>query len=82
MVLHVMLLEGHLWVDTLGAKKPANQAGFLLLAERESILRLFVTVRSYSSLFLQSLIDKGLQSLIVLYCPLLFVYDRSIMYVT
>ena len=35
MVSHVMLLEGHLWVDTLGAKKPANQAGFLLLAERE-----------------------------------------------
>ena len=54
----------------------------LYLAERESILRLFVTVRSYSSLFPQSPIDKGLQSLIALYCPLLFVYDRSIMYVT
>ena len=52
------------------------------LAERVSILRLFVTVRSYSFLFLQSLMYKGIQSLFTLYCPLLFVYDRSIMYVT
>ena len=63
-------------------QKTPRLRGYWFLAERESILRLFSTVRSHPSLLLESLIYKCLQSIITCFHPLPFVYDRSIMYVT